>query len=57
LKVNIQKAAGWKEYDNLMTGQLKSQGYDGVILPDPDGTFVGYVFSPEQVEIVGRTKA
>ena len=56
LKVNIQKPAGWKEYHNLMLGQLKSQGYDGVILPSSNGQFDGFVFDPSQIEIVRRIK-
>jgi hypothetical protein len=31
-----KKWAGWDEYDKLMIGQLKQQGYDGVKLPAGD---------------------
>lgn len=55
LKVNLQNPAGWKEYEKLVLGQLKQQGYDGVILPSGDH-FDGFVFSPSQVEIISRTK-
>ena len=53
LLVSITKPAGWKEYHNLMLGQLK-QDYDGVILPQgQSGTFDGFVFDPKQIKIVG----
>ena len=53
LEVTIKKPAGWKEYDQLMLAQIKSQGYDGVILPRGDGQYDGFVFHPSQVKIVG----
>ena len=54
LQVNINKAAGWREYDQLMLAQLKQQGFDGAILPGHNGHFDGFVFSPSQVKIVRR---
>jgi len=51
LYVQMKNPAGWKEYDNLMLAQLKSRGYDGVILDNKDGTFDGFVFSPKQIVI------
>ncbi len=56
LKVDIQKPAGWKEYHNLLLAQLISQGYDGVVLPESDGTFTGFVFDPAKIQIVARHK-
>lgn len=53
LLVTIHKPAGWKEYHDLLLGQLKSQGYDGAILPEEDGTTTGFVFDPKQIKIVG----
>src|SRR5579872_2721460 len=52
VEVTINKAAGWKEYDNLLLMQLKSLGYDGAILPHGDGTFNGWVFSPKQIKFI-----
>lgn len=53
LLVDIEKPAGWNEYDKLMLMQLRSQGYDGVILPHGEGLFDGFVFDPKQVKIIG----
>jgi len=39
-----QLIAGWKEYHNLLLGQLKSHG-----------TFDGFVFDPNQIQVVGVT--
>ena len=55
LKVDLQNPAGWEEYNKLVLDQLIQQGYDGAILPSGDH-FDGFVFSPSQVEIIGRTK-
>jgi len=49
--VTINNPAGWPEYDKLMLGQIKSVGYDGVILDDGHGGFDCFVFSPNQVKI------
>lgn len=48
----IKNPAGWKEYEKYGLGQLKGLGYDGAILPDPDGTFTGFVFEPNQLKSV-----
>jgi ADP-Ribosyltransferase in polyvalent proteins len=49
--LSIQQPAGWKEYDQLMLGQIRSAGYDGIILPDGnDKTYV--VFNPNQIKSV-----
>lgn len=50
-KVTINKPAGWDEHEKYMLAQLISMGYDGVILPDPDGSFNCFVFSPSQIKI------
>lgn len=52
LYVSIQNPAGWNEYDKLGLWELKSRGYDGVILPNGDGTFDGFVFDPNQLKSV-----
>jgi len=51
-EVTINNPAGWDEYHNLMLGQLKSEGYDGVILKDTEDKFNCFVFSPKQVKII-----
>lgn len=56
LKVNINNPAGWKEYDKYVLDQLESMGYDGVILPNNDGEFDGFVFDTKNIEIVNRYK-
>jgi hypothetical protein len=50
-EVTIQKAAGWEEYEKLFIDELKSQGYDGGILPNGNG-FDCFVFDPSQVCIL-----
>ena len=51
--VDIKNPAGWEEYEKLMLFQIKSEGFDGVILRD-EGTedFDGFVFSPKQIKII-----
>jgi hypothetical protein len=56
LKVNIKNPAGWDEYDKYLLMQLKQMGYDGAILPDEDGHFDGFVFDPNQIEIINYEK-
>lgn len=56
LEVSLKNPAGWGEYEKYGLGQLKSMGYDGVILDDDDGSFDGFVFSPNQVKIVNTEK-
>lgn len=52
LYVSMKNPAGWNEYEKYGLGQLESMGYDGAILPDPDGTFTGFVFEPTQLKSV-----
>jgi len=52
LYVSMQNPAGWEEYDKYMLGQLKNMGYDGVLLPDSETDFSGFVFSPNQIKSV-----
>jgi len=51
-EVTINNPAGWDEYEKLMIDQLKSMGFDGAILPDANGQFDCFVFSPEQIKIL-----
>lgn len=51
-EVTINNPVGWEEYEKLMLAQLKSMGHDGAILPDPDGHFDCFVFSPKQIKIL-----
>jgi hypothetical protein len=52
LYANIKNPAGWEEYEKYGLGQLKGLGYDGAILPDPDGTITGFVFDFNQLKSV-----
>lgn len=52
LKVNIKNPAGWDEYEKYGLGELKQKGYDGVILPDDENTFDGFVFKGSQIKII-----
>lgn len=46
----IEKPAGWKEYDKFGLAELEARGYDGIILPNSDGTFDAVIFEPTQVK-------
>jgi hypothetical protein len=51
--LSIQNPAGWKQYDQLMLAQIRSQGHDGIILPDDDeSTYI--VFNANQVKSVNN---
>lgn len=52
LYASIKNPAGWDEYEKYGLGQLQSLGYDGAILPDPDGSFTGFVFKSSQLKSV-----
>ena len=54
LYAKIENPAGWVEYDKYSLDELQQQGYDGVILPEKDGTFNGFVFEPTQVKSVNN---
>lgn len=50
LYAKIENPAGWAEYDKFSTGELIGRGYDGVVLPEKDGSFTGFVFEPTQIK-------
>jgi hypothetical protein len=50
LYADIKKPAGWKEYDKYSIDELEHMGYDGVILPEKDGSFNGFVLRPNQIK-------
>ena len=52
LYASVQNPAGWDEYERLSLGELHRDGYDGVILPNKDGTFDAFVFEPSQLKKV-----
>jgi len=54
LFASLKNPAGWKEYDQLTLDELESRGYDGAILPNGDGTFVGFAFEPTQLKAVAN---
>jgi|GEM_PF-2016474 len=54
LYARIENPAGWKEYEKFSIGELQGRGFDGAVLPDPDGTFVAIVFDPNQVKSATR---
>lgn len=56
LKVKMKNPAGWDEYNKKGLDELERAGYDGVILPDSDGTFDGFVFKNSQVKIIDKEK-
>lgn len=54
--LKLENPASWEEYGKLMLGQLKSYGFDGAALPDGDGNFDAFVFSPSQVKIISNVE-
>lgn len=55
LWVDLKQPAGWEEYHRLGLWELKREGFDGALLPDPDGQFDGFVFSPKQIRVASRS--
>jgi hypothetical protein len=54
--LRLENPAGWDEYEKLMLGQLRSYGFDGAVLPNGDGHFDAFVFSPSQIKIIGNSE-
>lgn len=52
LYAKIERPAGWELYDKLSLGEIAARGYDGVVLPNKDGTFDAIVFEPNQIKSV-----
>jgi hypothetical protein len=50
--ISMKNPAGWSEYEKYGLGQLEDLGYDGVILPNDNGNYVGFVFHTNQIRIV-----
>jgi hypothetical protein len=48
--LNIEKPASWAEYDKFTIDELIGRGYDGLILPESDGTATYVTYSPEQIK-------
>jgi hypothetical protein len=55
-EVTINNPAGWNEYEKLVIDQFEGMGYDGAILPDPDGHFDCFVLSLKQIKILNVEK-
>ena len=56
LYASIKHPAGWAEYDQKSLGELQRDGYDGVVLPDPDGTFDVIAFAPAQFKSATKNR-
>ena len=56
LEVEINNPAGWNEYEKYGLGELEQMKYDGVILPDPDGSYDGFVFNDKKLKIIKAEK-
>ena len=54
--VTINNPCGWDEYEKLTLGQIESQGYDGIILPDGEDGNTYIAFNPSQIKILERQK-
>jgi hypothetical protein len=53
--LSIKNPAGWAEYEKFGIEELKAQGYDGLALPESDGTL--YVaFDPRQIKSASRNR-
>jgi hypothetical protein len=48
--LSIKNPAGWKEYDKWGVDELIREGYDGMALPDSDGTVTYVAFDPTQIK-------
>ena len=51
LYVRITNPAGWEQYEKYGESELFQMGYDGVILPDNETRFCGFVFNSNQIRI------
>ena len=50
-EIELVNPCGWNEYEKYGIGQLKSMGYDGIILPDSNSnTYI--VFEPKQIKML-----
>jgi hypothetical protein len=52
LYAKVQNPAGWDEYNRLGIDELIRDGYDGVKMPDPDGSTTLLAFNPNQYRSV-----
>lgn len=50
LYASIENPAGWKEYEQKTIGELRRDGFDGIVLPDSDGSKTVVIFEPTQVK-------
>jgi len=55
LYAKIENPAGWKEYDKYGVDELERMGYDGVVLPESDGSFTGFIFK-DATQVKSATK-
>lgn len=55
-EVTINNPAGWDEYHRLGIGELKRDGFDGVILEDSPNEFDCFVFDPRQIKILKKER-
>ena len=47
---SVRNPAGWDEYEKKSIVELKRDGFDGIILPESDGTQTVVIFEPAQVK-------
>jgi ADP-Ribosyltransferase in polyvalent proteins len=50
--LSIQNPVGWKEYENLMLGQIRARGHDGIILTESHNGSTCIVFEPTQIKSI-----
>lgn len=50
LYMQLHNPAGWDDYEDKSITELVRNGHDGVILPDSDKHFNGFIFKPNQVK-------
>lgn len=55
-KITIDNPAGWPEYKKYGIGQIKEQGFDGIILSS-GGANNYIVFSPKQIKYIKTVKS
>jgi GNAT superfamily N-acetyltransferase len=52
--ISLKNPAGWDEYKKKSIAELKHEGYDGLLLPESDGTCTAVAFKGNQVKIASE---
>lgn len=52
LFVSMKNPCGWEEYNKYGLEEIKQKGFDGAVLKNKNGTYIGFVFLPNQIKSV-----